>query len=198
MRRSDGRIYAAKDLSKELRNWCYNLWVKNMQALYATNFDLSSVESTESLRITQIRMLGGWLSPRRQRSRIIRSPFSLRHPLRSDDAAPDSVYDVSIRHGGYGVVSASSGRVLVRRTLFENRLRFFRLTDLVSSNSYEVQVEEGSRSKGLGKRLVAILEKLGKEFGMEKVMLTVFLCSSFIPRSNRGRLTITVQSTKER
>ena len=86
----------------------------------------------------------------------------------------------------------------MRRTLFENRLRFFRLTDLVSSNSYEVQVEEGSRSKGLGKRLVAILEKLGKEFGMEKVMLTVFLCSSFIPRSNRGRLTITVQSTKER
>ena len=44
--------------------------------------------------------------------------------------------------------------------------------------SYEVQVEAESQSQGLGKRLVAILEKLGKELRLDKVMLTVFLCLS--------------------
>lgn len=51
------------------------------------------------------------------------------------------------------------------------------ITDLVSMNSYEVQVDGKARGKGIGNKLMELLENLGKVWKMEKVMLTVFLCS---------------------
>ncbi|KAG6845785.1 hypothetical protein H0H87_003839 [Tephrocybe sp. NHM501043] len=39
---------------------------------------------------------------------------------------------------------------------------------------YELQIRESHWRKGLGKLLIQILERIGVEWGMEKVMLTVF------------------------
>lgn len=48
-----------------------------------------------------------------------------------------------------------------------------------SCGSYEVQVAEEGRGRGVGTLLVEILETLGKVWTMEKVMLTVFKCEFF-------------------
>lgn len=61
-----------------------------------------------------------------------------------------------------------------------------------------MQVEKEHCSKGLGKRLVTILERLGKEYGMEKVMLTVLLCQSPSLISCESALMVVLQSTRER
>jgi ribosomal protein S18 acetylase RimI-like enzyme len=40
--------------------------------------------------------------------------------------------------------------------------------------SYEVQISEAVRRQGLGRAFMETLENLGNEYGMQKVMLTVF------------------------
>jgi len=42
--------------------------------------------------------------------------------------------------------------------------------------SYEVQVAASAQGKGLGKKLLNDLEKIGKGFNMEKIMLTILTC----------------------
>lgn len=56
-------------------------------------------------------------------------------------------------------------------------------------SSYEVQVEERVRGRGVGRALIELLERVGKAWGMEKVMLTVFKsafpCSLFFRARER-------------
>jgi GNAT superfamily N-acetyltransferase len=42
------------------------------------------------------------------------------------------------------------------------------------SRSYELQVEQAAAGKGLGRKLMRILEDVGAGWSMEKVMLTAF------------------------
>ena len=55
----------------------------------------------------------------------------------------------------------------------------YRLTDswlITRPRSYELQVIEQSRGLGLGKLLTGTLSDIGSQWGMKKVMLTVFKC----------------------
>ena len=54
-------------------------------------------------------------------------------------------------------------------------------TALPDPCSYELQIAEGHRGKGLARVLMGCLRSLGQAFGMDKVMLTVFKreCSPF-------------------
>ena len=49
--------------------------------------------------------------------------------------------------------------------------------------SYELQVAASAQGKGLGKKLLCDLEKIGKGFNMEKIMLTVLKCKSTLSLS---------------
>jgi hypothetical protein len=40
--------------------------------------------------------------------------------------------------------------------------------------SYELQIDDSARGKGLGEHMMRLLEKIGMHWKMEKVMLTVF------------------------
>jgi GNAT superfamily N-acetyltransferase len=42
------------------------------------------------------------------------------------------------------------------------------------SSSYDLQVSESSQRHGLGRTLMNHLSKIGADFGMDKIMLTVF------------------------
>lgn len=54
-------------------------------------------------------------------------------------------------------------------------------------HSFEIQVVPGYQRKGIGAYLIRLLEAIGKQTSMDKVMLTVFkgMSSSFISLARR-------------
>ncbi|KAJ2963967.1 hypothetical protein NQZ79_g1047 [Umbelopsis isabellina] len=59
---------------------------------------------------------------------------------------------------------------------------------LKRSSSYEIQLKESARGKGLGEYLMKLLEEIGNRWEMEKVMLTVFKDILLIRTPNRFEL----------
>jgi GNAT superfamily N-acetyltransferase len=65
--------------------------------------------------------------------------------------------------------------------------------------SYEIQLKESARGKGLGEYLMKLLQEIGIRWHMEKVMLTVFK-GNLLRLYLRGRfgLTYTLFFSKQR
>lgn len=53
--------------------------------------------------------------------------------------------------------------------------------------SYELQIEDSARGKGLGEYLVKLLEDIGRRWKMDKVMLTVFKGTMYCCAVNLNR-----------
>ncbi|KAK4704186.1 hypothetical protein P7C70_g2026, partial [Phenoliferia sp. Uapishka_3] len=78
----------------------------------------------------------------------------------------DDMVPVPVGMGGEGMVGFAMFRFDTEETAGDRHAEVL--------YCYEVQVEKESRGKGIGTVLVNVMEKLGKAWGMEKVMLTVF------------------------